>query len=213
MSNLAICQIFSCSEWKICIYSDLGCCSPPGSPAILRVENSLSERWEQYSLSNCWSYWVKVCYPLQKLSKLRLGWCRVSSIYIFVNMMKVVIFFNLLPIAMLFFFNLKIYKVIKERMKAFSNLNERKKRDVITSKVLCIIVVICILCNSLRTVLNLLEMFASCLVSNKDIKRTLDDNSLVQSLSVASNALIIINSSSNFFVYFFYDKKYEWKTL
>lgn len=127
--------------------------------------------------------------------------------------MKVVIFFNLLPIAMLFFFNLKIYKVIKERMKAFSNLNERKKRDVITSKVLCIIVVICILCNSLRTVLNLLEMFASCLVSNKDIKRTLDDNSLVQSLSVASNALIIINSSSNFFVYFFYDKKYEWKTL
>ena len=128
-------------------------------------------------------------------------------------MMKVVIFFNLLPIAMLFFFNLKIYKVIKERMKAFSNLNERKKRDVITSKVLCIIVVICILCNSLRTVLNLLEMFASCLVSNKDIKRTLDDNSLVQSLSVASNALIIINSSSNFFVYFFYDKKYEWKTL
>lgn len=127
--------------------------------------------------------------------------------------MKVVIFFNLLPIAMLFFFNLKIYKVIKERMKAFSNLNERKKRDVITSKVLCIIVVICILCNSLRTVLNLLEMFASCLVSNKDIKRTLDDNSLVQSLSVASNALIIINSSSNFFVYFFYDKKYAWKTL
>ena len=127
--------------------------------------------------------------------------------------MKVVIFFNLLPIAMLFFFNLKIYKVIKERMKAFSNLNERKKRDVITSKVLCIIVVICILCNSLRTVLNLLEMFASCLVSDKDIKRTLDDNSLVQSLSVASNALIIINSSSNFFVYFFYDKKYEWKTL
>ena len=122
-------------------------------------------------------------------------------------MMKTVILFNILPMFLLAFFNLKINHVVQERMKNFENLNRRKKRDVTTSKVLCTIVLVCITCHFLKTSLNLFDLVMTIVVQNPHTKMAIDKSHIMGNLSITSNFLIILNSCSNFFVYVLHDKK------
>ena len=122
-------------------------------------------------------------------------------------MIKTVALFNILPMFLLTFFNLKIYNVVQERMKNFENLNRRKRRDVTTSKVLCAIVLVCITCHFLKTCLNLFDLVMTIVVKNPQTKIAIDRSDLKGNLSITSNFLIILNSSSNFFVYVLHDKK------
>ena len=122
-------------------------------------------------------------------------------------MIKTVVLFNILPMFLLTFFNLKIYNVVQDRMKNFENLNRRKKRDVTTSKVLCAIVFVCLTCQALKTCLNLFDLVMTMVVKNPHTKMVIDKSNIMANLSITSNFLIILNSSSNFFVYVLHDKK------
>ena len=122
-------------------------------------------------------------------------------------MMKTVILFNILPMFLLAFFNLKINHVVQERMKNFENLNRRKRRDVTTSKVLCTIVLVCISCHFLKTCLNIFQFVITIAVKDPHTKMAIDKSNVMGNLSIISNFLIILNSSSNFFVYVLHDKK------
>ena len=122
-------------------------------------------------------------------------------------MIKTVVLFNILPTFLLAFFNLKIYHVVKERMKNFENLNRRKKRDVTTSKVLCTIVLVCITCHFLKTCLNIFDLVITIAMKDPNTKMAIDRSNIMGNLSITSNFLIILNCSSNFFVYVLHDKK------
>ena len=122
-------------------------------------------------------------------------------------MIKTVVLFNILPTFLLAFFNLKIYHVVKERMKNFENLNRRKKRDVTTSKVLCTIVLVCITCHFLKTCLNIFDLVITIAMKDPNTKMAIDRSNIMVNLSITSNFLIILNCSSNFFVYVLHDKK------
>ena len=58
-----------------------------------------------------------------------------------------------------------------------------------------------------RTTLNGARLLISLLVKEQDIKMTIETGNIIENLSLISNFLMIINSSSNFFVYVFTDDK------
>ena len=74
------------------------------------------------------------------------------------------------------------------------------------SRVLVTIVVICVLCHSIKISLNFAELVIS--FQGKDIYDSLNNNTIFNNLSILSNFLIIINSSANFFVYICKDPKF-----
>ena len=142
-------------------------------------------------------------------SKLKTAFCipRFSAEYMMGNMIKTVILFNILPMFFLTFFNWKIYNVVQDKMRNSENLNRRKKRDMKTSKVLCTIVFFCITCHILKTGLNVFELVKTVVVKNPETMMAIDTGIIMGNLSITSNFLIILNSSSNFFVYVLQDKK------
>ena len=74
------------------------------------------------------------------------------------------------------------------------------------SNVLLTIVLICLLCHSLKTCLNIVELLIS--FQGKDIKTFMEASITMNMLTVISNLLIIMSSSSNFFVYLCKDHKF-----
>ena len=74
------------------------------------------------------------------------------------------------------------------------------------SNVLVTIVLICVLCHSIKMCLNLAELVMS--FQGKDIYNSFSNNTIFNNLSILSNFLIIINSSANFFVYICKDPKF-----
>ena len=88
------------------------------------------------------------------------------------------------------------------------------------SLVLVFIVVIFLLCNSLKTCLNLYELSMTLKGKNyfenlyrtqynvgKELKEELDNDWIFNDLSILSNVLIVFNSSINFLIYLFQDPK------
>ena len=132
---------------------------------------------------------------------------RFSTEYIMGNMIKTVVLFNLLPMFFLAFFNWKIYNVVQEKMRNSENLNRRKKRDMKTSKVLCSIVLICVTCHFLKTGLNVFDLVMTIVVKSPQTLLAITSGRIMGNLSIISNFLIILSSSSNFFVYVLQDEK------
>ena len=74
------------------------------------------------------------------------------------------------------------------------------------SNVLLTVVIICVSCHALKTCLNIVELIIS--FRGKDLHDELKNSTTMNILSVVSNFLIIVNSSSNFFVYLVKDPKF-----
>ena len=132
---------------------------------------------------------------------------RFSTEYIMGNMIKTVVLFNILPTFFLAFFNWKIYNVVQEKMRNSENLNQRKKRDMRTSKVICSIVLICVTCHALKTGLNVFDLVMTIVVQNPQTLLALNNGRIMGNLSIISNFFIVLNSTSNFFVYVLQDEK------
>ena len=99
-----------------------------------------------------------------------------------------------------------------------------QKRDLIVSQVLILIVLLFLLCHSLKIFLNLYELSLACrgehrilkslglyyiiyYSSGKELKEQLNESEVFRLLSIFSNMLIVFNSSVNFIIYFAKDPK------
>jgi len=132
---------------------------------------------------------------------------RLSPAYSTITMVSSVVFLNIIPFICLIFINKQIYSVIQQKIKILETLNKRKRRDITVSLVLVFIVVIFLICNSLKTCLNLYEL--SITMKGKELKDELDKDKIFRALSILSNVLIVFNSSINFLIYLFKDPKFQ----
>lgn len=107
------------------------------------------------------------------------------------------------PFSILFIFNfLMIFSILKARAKR-KYLSRKEKSEYKTTVMMCVVVLVFVLCNSLPMILNVLEAFYPNLF--------LDPDTLVIGflLNDVCNLLVVVNSMINFVTYSVFSQKYR----
>ena len=100
---------------------------------------------------------------------------------------------NVVPFFSLLVLNLIIYQTIKKKTLLLPHSSSRERRDLYVATILIIIVMVFASCHSIKTVINLIELFYV----------LADWGPNMNILVSVSHLLITINSSSNFAIYCF----------
>ena len=144
---------------------------------------------------------------------------RINHIYVFwyINISNLLLT-AIIPVAVLTYLNCRIYTSLKQFVarqpsinssQSASSARHHQTNDVKKVFILFSIVIIFVLCHSIRVILNIDEFINLTRFKEEREKGCDGTNFFSQVIVPINQLLIIINSSANFFIYVFFDKGFQ----